>query len=129
MIELAVPLVAAGLALTPAPSSFGHRAFCEQMLAAAAADGARPGTPIDRLTRHGGMSVHCEDRAVEIRTLLDRPAMNGGVRAQERRWRDDHCSDPEVAEAIANKWIIKATILYKDKVIATFRAACGGPPY
>ncbi len=128
MIDLAVPLVAAGLALTPAPSSFDHGAFCGQMQAAAAADSARPGTPIDRSARHGGMTVHCEDRAVEIRTLLDRPVMNGGIKTQERGWRDDHCSDPEVAEAIANKWIIKATILYKDKVIATFTAACGGRP-
>jgi hypothetical protein len=30
-------------------------------------------------------------------------ALNGGLRTQERRWRDDHCSDPEVAEAIANE--------------------------
>jgi hypothetical protein len=126
MIDVAAPLVAANLALTPAPSSFDHGAFCQQMLAAAAVDSARPGTPIDRFTRHGGMSVYCEDRAVEIRTLLDRPAMNGGVKTQERRWRDDHCSDPNVAEAIANKWIIKATILYKDKIVATFTAACGG---
>ena len=30
----------------------------------------------------------------------DRLAISGGVKTQERRWRDDHCSDPEVPEAI-----------------------------
>jgi len=108
------------------PAAFDHRAFCDQMQAAAAQDEVRAGTVIDRTTRHGGIAVSCEDRTVDVRTLLSRPARKSWVQAQQRNWDDDNCSDPVVAEAIANGWRVTASIVVQGKVVAVFASRCGG---
>jgi hypothetical protein len=96
------------------------------MQVAAARDEVRAGSVIDRTTKHGGISVNCEDRTVDVRTLLSRPAKKSWLQAQQRNWADDMCSDPAVADAIANGWRVTASIVVQGKVVALFAPDCGG---
>lgn len=125
MIALTLSILAAGLGVDPMPlPGFDHRAFCEQMQAGAAQAEVQPGSAIDATTAHGGISVNCGERTVDIQTLLSRPARKRWLREQERNWSDDICSDPIMADAMANGWQIVATILVRGKIVATFAPGC-----
>lgn len=127
MFALILSITVGGLAVErSAPPAFDHPAFCNQMQTAAAQDEVRAGTVIDRTTRHGGIAVNCEDRTVDVRTLLSRPAKKSWVQAQQRNWADDICSDLAVADAIANGWRVTASIVVQGKVVAVFAPRCGG---
>lgn len=99
----------------------------------AARQASASGTPtpslIQRNIHHGGVLVHCEDRAVEIRTVLHtqlKAMGKGWLTVQKRYWHDDNCSDPILAGAIAHGWSLKAVILVGAHEAASFTVSCGG---
>lgn len=122
-------LLSLGLSISGAPeAAFSHKVFCDAMRGVASQPAVQPGTQITRFVRHGGVSVNCDERIVEIRTLLSRPikAMGKGwLRTQMKYWRDDNCSDPFMAQAIAQGWTLKAVIVVGTQEAASFTASCG----
>ena len=130
MIAWSVPVLLMGLSASQGPSAtFDHRRFCDIMQAVATLPSTQPGTPIQRDIQHGGVLVNCEDRAVEIRTVLSRPIKvmgKGWLAAQQWYWKDDNCSDPLLAGAIAHGWSLKAVILVGSDEVASFTASCAG---
>ena len=94
------------------------------MQEAAAQGEARAGAVIDRWTKHGGIAVDCEHRAVDFRTLLSRPVTKSWLKTEQRHWQDDICSDPAVAEATKSGWKLTASIVINGEVIAVFEAKC-----
>lgn len=123
-----ISLLLAGLSATEGPTvTFNHRDFCEIMQVVASLPSTQPGTRIRRNIQHGGVLVHCEDRAVEIHTVLNAPIKTmgkGWLAAQKRYWQDDNCSDPRMAGAIAHGWSLKAVILVGLVEVASFTASC-----
>ena len=125
MIALVLSLTVGAVGVQPNLSSlFDHGAFCHQMQEAAAQADVRAGAVIDRWTKHGGISIDCDHRAVDIRTLLSRPVTKSWLKTEKRHWQDDICSDPAVAEATMSGWKLTASIMLKGKVIAVFEAKC-----
>ncbi len=124
MIDLASSL-AIGDVSDQSAVSFDHRSFCQQMQEAAEREDVRLGTVIDRWTKHGGISVDCAHRSVDMRTLLSRPVTKNWLKTEQRHWVDDICADPAVGEATSNGWKVTASILVDGKVVAVFEARCG----
>jgi hypothetical protein len=126
VLELAIAFAVSGFALDKMPQAdFDHQAACHHLRTAAAADHAQPGRVINNTTKHGGVSVDCETRSVEIRTLISRNMRRSWLKAQERNWRDDVCSDPVFNTAVGNGWKITQIIVVRGKVAAVFKADCG----
>ena len=131
MIAWSVSVLLMGLSVAKAPrATFDHRGFCDNH-----AGGGHvyrrpsPGRRSSDDIQHGGVLVNCEERAVEIRTVLSRPikAMGKGwLAVQKRYWHDDNCSDPLMAGAIAHGWSLKAVILVGSNEVASFTASCAG---
>ena len=130
MIAWSISLLFVGLSGAEAPgTAFDHHRFCEIMQVAASLPSTQPGTPIQRNIHHGGILVHCEDRTVEVRTVLHTPLKalgKGWLTVQKRYWHDDNCSDPLLAEAIAHGWSLKAVILVGSNEAASFTVSCAG---
>jgi hypothetical protein len=128
MIAWSMSLLFLSLSATDAPdATFNHRGFCEIMQVVASLPSTQPGTRIHRNIHHGGVLVHCEDRAVEIRTVLLTPlkAMGKGwLTVQKRYWHDDNCGDPLIAEAIAHGWSVKAVIMVGSREATSFTTSC-----
>lgn len=103
---------------------FDHDAFCHQMQEASSQEDVRAGAMVDRWTKHGGIAVDCDHRAIDMRTLLDWPVTKNWLKTEQRHWTDDICSDPAVAEATASGWKVTASIVVKGKVVAVFEARC-----
>jgi hypothetical protein len=114
---------AVGVPSIPSPL-FDHGSFCQQMQEAAAQEDLRAGAVIDRWTKHGGISVDCDHRAVDFRTLLSRPVTKSWLKTEQRHWQDDICSDPPMAEATKSGWKLTASIVVNGEVIAVFEAKC-----
>ena len=71
MIALVLSLAMCAVGAQSTPSLlFDHGSFCEQMQETAGQDEVRAGAVIDRWTKHGGIAVDCEHRAINFRTLL-----------------------------------------------------------
>ena len=130
MIAWSMSLLFVGLSGAEAPNAtFDHGRFCEIMQMVASLPSTQPGTWIQRDIQHGGVSVNCEEHAVEIHTVLSRPikAMGKGwLAVQKRYWHDDNCSDPLMAGAIAHGWSLKAVILVGSNEAASFTVSCAG---
>ena len=130
MIAWSIFLLFAGLSGAEAPdATFDHGRFCEIMQMVASLPSTQPGTRIQKNIHHGGVLVHCEDHAVEIRTVLHTPLKTlgkGWLTLQKRYWHDDNCSDPLLAEAIAHGWSLKAVILVGSHEVASFTVSCAG---
>jgi hypothetical protein len=128
MMAWSISLLFANLSVVEAPApTFDHRRFCEIMQVAASLPSTQPGTRIQKNIHHGGVLVHCDDRAVEIRTVLHTPLKalgKGWLTIQKRHWRDDNCSDPLLAGAVAHGWSLKAVILEGSNEAASFVVSC-----
>ncbi len=125
--------VASALALTiwlsvePAKVTFDHEAFCKLMNFASFHPGVQDGLLVDKNIRHGGVSVNCEQRSVEVRTVLLRPLKTMGrqwLPSQMSYWSRDHCRKKLFAEAVAHGWTLSATVLVDAQIVASFRAVC-----
>lgn len=99
MMVLVLSLAAAGAGAQPVEpfQSFDHGSFCLEMQEAAGQADVRPGTVMDRWTKHGGIFVDCDHRSVDMRTLLSFPVTKSWLKTENRHWRDDVCSDPTIA--------------------------------
>ena len=85
MIAWSISLLFAGLSGAEAPdATFDHHRFCEIMQVVASLPSTQPGTRIQRNVQHGGVLVHCEDHAVEIRTVLHTPLKAHGQGMADR---------------------------------------------
>jgi hypothetical protein len=124
MIALVLSLAMGAVGAQSTPSLlFDHGSFCLQMQDTAGQDEVRAGAVIDRWTKHGGIAVDCEHRAIDFRTLLSRPVTKRWL-IEQRHWEDDICSDPAVAEAIRSGWKLTASIVVNGDVVAVFEAKC-----
>jgi hypothetical protein len=125
MIALVLSLAMGAVGAQSTPSLlFDHGSFCLQMQDTAGQDEVRAGAVIDRWTKHGGIAVDCEHRAIDFRSLLSRPVTKSWLKIEQRHWEDDICSDPAVAEAIRSGWKLTASIVVNGDVIAVFEAKC-----
>jgi hypothetical protein len=106
---------------------FDHEKFCIAAQDIERRANADQGTWIDEYTRHEGMTVDCETRAVELRLYVHVPFKDIPGNWQDRvhrEWSDDYCTDPAWAASIAQRWRIVLTIRSIGSEQFSARADC-----
>jgi hypothetical protein len=123
------------LALSVVPSqsvveaepSFDHEQFCNAATDIARLQNEDRGKWLDDHTRHDGMTVDREERAVEL-TLFVQGAFRELVGNWQDRtnyqWSEDYCNDPGWAAAINNQWRVVLTVHSSAGELFSARADC-----
>ena len=106
---------------------FDHEQFCIAAQDIERRANADLGRWLDEYTRHGGMTVDCKTRAVELTLYVQLPFKDIPGRWQDRvhyQWSDDYCTDPAWAASITQRWKITLTIYSIADEHFSVRADC-----
>lgn len=103
-----VALVVPGPAL---PHDDADRAYCLMLTHRAVRANADAGRWLDRVTRHDGVFVECDDKRIEFRRFIrvePRALGEDWEERKEREWKITHCRDPRSRAAMQKGWTIRA---------------------
>jgi hypothetical protein len=124
-----IALAAATLA-APAPivhADDGDKAYCLALTHRAVRTNAQAGKWLDRVTRHDGVTVTCDDKRIEFRRFSavapDRMG-DGWEDRQEREWNASQCKDARSRQAIEKGWTIRAVYTTAAGRNVSFDAEC-----
>lgn len=128
---LLAPIAAATLTLSlevPAASAQDRdRAYCLQLTHRAVRTNAQAGKWLDRVRRHDGVIVQCENKRIEFRRFMavapDRMGDDWEDR-EERSWNAAQCSNPRSREAIEKGWTVRAVYTTASGRNVSFDAEC-----
>jgi hypothetical protein len=125
-------IAAAAITLTVAAPLAAHpseeeRAFCLSLTHKAVRTNAQAGRWLDRVTRHDGVSVACDDKRVEFRRFMTVTRSQMGEdweERAERTWSAAQCNDPRARQAIERGWTIRAVYTTATGDSLSFNAEC-----
>jgi len=125
------PLALAATTLAwPAPvvhAQDGDKAYCLALTHRAVRTNAQAGKWLDRVTRHDGVTVTCDDKRIEFRRFSavapDRMGDDWEDR-QEREWNVSQCRDARSRQAIEKGWTIRAVYTTAAGRNVSFDAEC-----
>ena len=108
-------LAAAAMTLAvagPAQARDDERAYCLTLTHRAVQANAQAGKWLDRVTRHDGVVIECDDKRIEFRrfsSLAPNRAGDEWREHTEQAWRRTQCTDARSRQAINKGWTIRAT--------------------
>ena len=89
------------------PTDGDDKAYCLALTHRAVRTNAQAGKWLDRVTRHDGVTVTCDDKRIEFRRFMavapDRMG-DGWEDRQERAWNVSQCNDARSRQAIEKGW-------------------------
>lgn len=108
--------LAAAMMVVAAPGPASSRdaadnAFCMMLMDRAVRANTEAGRWLDRVTRHDGVVVECDDKRIEFRRFISvEPRVLGEdwEERKEQEWKIAHCRDPQSRAAMQKGWTIRA---------------------
>lgn len=116
-----------GASVTEPEVPFSHERFCVAARDIEQQSNAGRGTWLDDHTRHDGMSVDCEARAVELKLYVRLPFRELPGNWQDRMgyaWSNDYCGDAGWAASINHHWSVTLTVSSVADETFSSRADC-----
>jgi hypothetical protein len=110
---LAFTLTIAAAGLVPSPAlAFDHDQFCIAARQVVRSTGVDVGTWIDRVTRYDGYDIGCDLKTVHFKRFHKSSSApsNTWMERQAEIWESAYCGRSLWREAVANGWVISATV-------------------
>jgi hypothetical protein len=110
---VAVLMAAAGLAVAlPHAAAFDHDQFCIAARQVVRSTGTDVGSWIDRVTRYDGVDMGCDLKTVHFKRFYKSSSAPSAewMERQAEIWESAYCNRSLWREAIANGWVISATV-------------------
>jgi hypothetical protein len=128
---LLAPFAAAAMMLTVGVQAVhardGDRAYCLELTHRAVRANAQAGKWLDRVRRHDGVIVQCDDRRIEFRRFMaaapDRMSDDWEER-EEKAWNVSQCGNARSREAIQKGWTVRAVYTTANGRNVSFDAEC-----
>jgi hypothetical protein len=126
------PLITAALTLAAASSSASAddakaRALCLELTNFALGANARAGKWLDRVTRHDGMAVACEDKKVELKRFVSvavKEDHDEWKERQELEFKTASCGHELSRRAMEEGWDVLATFTMASGENVSLSAEC-----
>ena len=126
MLLLLIPLAALLISTGP-ESAFDHARFCHDAGKVMQTANGDRGKWLDEFTRHDGVVLDCEARAVETKLFVTIAFKDIAGNWRDRtnfKWNEDYCNDPAWQAAITHQWKVFLTVTSSVDEVEHFRAAC-----
>ena len=125
------PLAAALMLAAASPSAWAEdakaRALCLELTQFAVSANAWAGTWVDRVTRHDGMAVACEDKKIELKRFMSialKEDRDAWTERQELEFNRASCSNALSRRAMEEGWDVRATYTMATGESVSLSAEC-----